>query len=39
MVIKMNKYVGIIVAELEELNAIKEIMSNIEEINIYNLTI
>lgn len=33
----MNKYIGIIVAELEELTAIKELMNNIEEINIYNL--
>jgi len=35
----MNKYIGVIVAEHEELNAIKETMSNIEEIHIYNLTI
>ena len=33
----MNKYIGIIVAELEELNAIKEIMNNIEELDIFNL--
>jgi len=35
----MNKFIGIIVAELEELAAIKDIMSNIEEIHIYNLNI
>lgn len=35
----MNKCTGIIVAELEELNAIKEIMNDIEELKIYNLNI
>lgn len=35
----MNKYIGIIVAEHEELYAIKEIMNNIEELHIFNLTL
>lgn len=35
----MNKYIGIVVAEIKELDAIKEIMSNIKESNIYNLKI
>ena len=39
MVIKMVKYVGIIVAEDKELAAIKEIMENIKEIEIYRLKI
>lgn len=33
----MNKYIGIIVAEIKEMEAIKEIMVNIEEIKIYDL--
>ena len=35
----MDKYIGIIVAEVKELEAIKEIMKNIEELEIYNLKI
>lgn len=35
----MDKYIGIIVAEIKELEAIKEIMINIEEIVIYDLKI
>lgn len=35
----MDKYIGIIVAEVKELEAIKEIMKNIEEIEVYNLKI
>ena len=35
----MNKCIGILVAEHEELSAIKEIMNDIEEINIFNLNI
>ncbi len=35
----MDKYIGIIVAEVKELEAIKEIMVNKEEINIYDLKI
>lgn len=35
----MNKCIGIIAAEDKELSAIKSIMSNIEEIHKYNLTI
>lgn len=35
----MEKYIGIIVAEIKELEAIKEIMSSIEEIKVYNLTL
>lgn len=33
----MNKYIGIIAAEAKEIEAIKEIMANIEEIEIYDL--
>ena len=33
------KYIGIIVAEIEELEAIKSLMYNIEEVHIYNLNI
>lgn len=33
----MNKCIGIIAAEIKELDAIKEIMINIEEVDIYNL--
>ena len=33
----MNKYIAIIVAEIKEMEAIKEIMVNIEEIKIYDL--
>ena len=35
----MEKYIGIIVAEIKELEAIKEIMDNVEEKDIYNLKI
>ncbi len=35
----MEIYIGIIVAEIEELDAIKKLMNNIEEINIYNLKV
>ena len=35
----MEKYIGIIVAEIEELDAIKSLMYNIEEVHIYNLNI
>ena len=35
----MDKYIGIIVAEIKELEAIKEIMNGIEEIKLYDLTI
>lgn len=35
----MDKYVGIIAAEFEEMEAIKTIMENISEIDIYNLKI
>lgn len=35
----MSKYIGIIVAEIKELEAIKEIMDNVEKENIYNLEI
>jgi len=35
----MEKYIGIIVAEIKELEAIKEIMSSIEEIKVYNITL
>ena len=35
----MEKYIGIIVAEIEELEAIKSLMYNIEEVHIYNLNI
>lgn len=35
----MDKYIGIIVAEVKELDAIKEIMNNVEETKIYNLNI
>lgn len=35
----MEKYIGIIVAEIKELEAIKEIMRSIEEIKVYNLTL
>ncbi|MBO4816204.1 MAG: 5'-methylthioadenosine/adenosylhomocysteine nucleosidase [Clostridia bacterium] len=35
----MDKYIGIIAAEDKELEAIKEIMSNVEEIKVYNLII
>lgn len=34
----MNKYIGIIVAENEEIEAIKNTMKNVNEIKIYNLT-
>ena len=35
----MNNYIGIIVAEVEELEAIKSLMNNIEEVHIYNLNL
>ena len=35
----MDKYIGIIVAEIKELDAIKEIMVNVEETSIYDLII
>lgn len=35
----MNNYIGIIVAEIEEMNAIKNLMLNLEELQIYNLSI
>ena len=35
----MDKYIAIIVAEIEELEAIKQIMTNTKEINVYNLKI
>ena len=35
----MDKYIGIIVAEEKELEAIKEIMNSTEETTIYDLTI
>jgi len=35
----MNNYIGIIVAEIEEMNAIKNLMLNLEELQIYNLNI
>ena len=35
----MDKYIGIIVAEEKELDAIKEIMNNVEETKVYNLNI
>lgn len=35
----MDKFIGVIVAEIKELEAIKEIMKNVEEIKIYNLEI
>lgn len=35
----MENYIGIIVAELEELNAIKSVMSNISNTKLYNLEI
>lgn len=35
----MDKYIGIIVAEIKELEAIKEIMVNVEETSIYDLII
>lgn len=35
----MEKYIGIIVAETQEMEAVKELMKNIETIVIYNLTI
>lgn len=35
----MDKYIGIIVAEIKELEEIKEIMHSIEEIKLYDLTI
>lgn len=35
----MDKYIGIIVAEIKELEAIKEIMNGIEEIKLYDLRI
>lgn len=35
----MKKYIGIIVAELKELESIKFLMNNVNEINIYNLKI
>ena len=35
----MDKYIGIIVAEIKELEEIKEIMHSIEEIKVYNLTL
>lgn len=35
----MKKYIGIIVAEVEEINAIKYLMKTIDELNLYNLNI
>lgn len=35
----MKKYIGIIVAEVQEMEAIKELMSNVHKISIYNLQI
>ena len=35
----MKKYIGIIVAEIQEMEAIQELMNSIDEINIYNLKI
>ena len=35
----MDKYIGIIVAEIKELEAIKKIMNSIEEVKLYDLTI
>lgn len=35
----MKKYIGIIVAELQELEAIKVLMDKVSEVNIYNLKI
>ena len=34
----MNKYIGIIAAENEEIEAIKNTMKNVDEVKIYNLT-
>lgn len=35
----MNNYIGIIVAEIEELEAIRDLMIDLEELHIYNLNI